>query len=230
MAGVLRWRRGLCYRCAKAMTHEPMTAEAGTGSASLRVAVVLLAAGLSTRMGDRNKLLIEIDGQPLVRRTALAYLATGADVHVVVGHEAARVCGALAGLPVTIIHNPRYADGQPASARAGLDSLQGDHDAVVMALADQPALTAADIGDLLRAFADSDRTRILIPHYGGRRGNPVVFPADIIARIVASGPHAACRGFIDDNPQLVKRHEAANDHVLIDIDAPEDLRACDSWK
>jgi molybdenum cofactor cytidylyltransferase len=206
------------------MMTETMLTEALAGEASLRAVVVLLAAGLSTRMGDRNKLLIEIGGQPLVRRTALAYLATCADVRVVVGHEAERVRAALAGLPVAFIDNPRYADGQPASARAGLDALQGDHDAVVMALADQAALTAADIRDLLRAFADSDRTRIIIPYYGGQRGNPVVFPADIIARIVASGPHVSCRGFIDDAPHLVRRHEAANDHVLIDIDAPDDLR------
>lgn len=199
--------------------------EAGTDEASLRAAVVLLAAGLSTRMGGRNKLLIEIGGQPLVRRTALVYLASGADVRVVVGHEAGRVRAALAGLRVAFVDNPRYADGQPSSARAGLESLRGDHDAVVMALADQPALTTADIRDLLRVFADSDRKRIVIPYYGGQRGNPVVFPADIIARIVASGPRAACRNFIDDNPQLVRRHEAANDHFVIDVDAPDDLRA-----
>jgi molybdenum cofactor cytidylyltransferase len=213
------------------MTTKAMITEARTGEASLRVAVVLLAAGLSTRMGERNKLLIEIGGHPLVRRTALAYLATGADLRVVVGHEAGRTRAALAGLPVTFADNPRYADGQSSSVRAGLESLHGDrdaaaaYDAVVMALADQAALTAADISDLLRVFADSDRTRIIIPCYKGQRGNPVVFPAAIIARIVASGPHAVCRSFIDDNPQLVRRYEAANDHVLIDIDAPDDLVA-----
>jgi molybdenum cofactor cytidylyltransferase len=203
---------------------------AHTREESLRAVVVLLAAGLSSRMGGRNKLLIDIDGQSLVRRTALAYLATGVEVRVVVGHEADLVRLALTDLPVAFVDNPRYAEGQPTSVRAGLDSLRGGHEAVVIGLADQAALTAADITGLLRAFADSDRRRVLVPYYGDQRGNPVVFPAGIIAGIVASGRNASCRGFIDNNPHLVTRHEAVNDHFVIDIDTPDDLVARAHWR
>ena len=190
----------------------------------VRVAVVLLAAGLSSRMGARNKLLIDIEGEPLVRRTARTYLAAAADVHAVVGHEAAAVRAALAGLPLTFVENPRYAEGQQTSVRAGLDALTYGYDAVLVALADQAALTPADIRDLLRAFAEGRRDRILIPFHQGQRGNPVLFPAEIIDQIRASGRNAACRKFIDANPQLTRHYEAASGHFVIDIDTPDDLQ------
>ena len=192
---------------------------------ALRAAVVLLAAGLSSRMGARNKLLIDIEGEPLVRRMARTYLAAGADVLAVVGHEAAAVRAALADLPLTFVENPRFAEGQQTSVRAGLDSLPDGYDAVLVGLADQAALTPADIGDLLGAFAEGRRDRILIPFYKGQRGNPVLFPATIIAAIRAGGRSAAARKFIDANPQLTQHFEAVSDHFIIDIDTPDDLRS-----
>src|SRR6516162_7098517 len=75
-----------------------------------KAAAVLLAAGLSRRMAGRNKLLIEILGEPLVRRSAKVYLAAGADVYVVLGHEGDLVREALAGLPLSFVENPQYAE------------------------------------------------------------------------------------------------------------------------
>jgi len=203
-------------------TNKPGSA---TQNAQLDVAVVLLAAGLSRRMGARNKLLINIEGEPLVRRVARTYLATGAQVYVVLGHEAERVRAALDDLTLTFIENPHFAEGQASSVRTGIDGLSGNHDVVLVALADQIALNAEDIGGLLQAFAESDRGSILVPYYNQRRGNPVAFPGKLVADMAASGRHAACREFIDDNPQLVRRYEAANDHFVTDIDTPEDLAA-----
>lgn len=186
---------------------------------------VLLAAGLSRRMGERNKLLIGIAGEPLVRRTAKVYLGAAVDVHVVLGHEGGLVRKALAGLPLTFVENPRYAEGRASSVRAGVESLQGGHDAVLVALADQAALTSTDIAALTGAFADSGKDRILVPYYQDRRGNPVLFPMSLIAAMRAKGRDAASRGFIDNNPALVARYEAANDRFVTDIDTPEDLAA-----
>ena len=193
--------------------------------ADLKVAVVLLAAGLSRRMGERNKLLVEIGGEPLVRRTARRFLAAGVDVYAVIGHEAEAVRAALAGLPLSFVENPNFAEGKASSARAGVDAVPTGYDVMLVSPADLPLLTPADIEDLLRAFAMSGRDRILIPFFGDQRGNPVVFPARLIAEMRSSGRNVACRKFIDANPQLTQRYEAANDHFVTDIDTPEDLWA-----
>jgi molybdenum cofactor cytidylyltransferase len=192
-------------------------------SETIEVAAVLLAAGLSRRMGERNKLLIEIGGEPLVRRTAKAYLAANVKVHAVLGHEAERVREALADLPLTFVMNPRYEEGQPTSVLAGLDSIPGSPELILIALADQAALAPDDLAGLVCAFAESDRTRILIPFYKDQRGNPVAFPATIIAEVRAGGRNAACRAFIDRHPELIRRYEAPNGHFTIDIDTPADL-------
>jgi molybdenum cofactor cytidylyltransferase len=197
----------------------------GEGVAEIKAAAVLLAAGLSRRMGERNKLLIEIEGEPLVRRTAKAYLAAGVEVHVVLGHEAEQVRAVLQDLAIAFVHNPDYAEGQPTSVRAGIDGLPAGHTAILVALADQAALTADDIRGLLNAFAAGGGNCILVPYYQGRRGNPVVFPASLVREMRSQGRNAASRGFIDGNPELVYRYEAPNDHTVIDVDTPDDVIA-----
>jgi molybdenum cofactor cytidylyltransferase len=191
----------------------------------IKTAAVLLAAGLSRRMGERNKLLIEIDGEPLVRRTAKAYLDAGVAVHAVLGHEAEQVGAALGDLPVAFISNPHYAEGQPTSIQAGIESLDSGYAAVIIALADQAALTADDIKDLVKAFVADGGRRILVPYHQGRRGNPVIFPVNLIEEMCTLGRNAVPRSFIDNNPDLVYRYEAANDHAVIDIDTPDDVIA-----
>jgi molybdenum cofactor cytidylyltransferase len=189
----------------------------------LKAAAVLLAAGLSRRMGERNKLLIEIGGEPLVRRTAKVYLAAGVDVHAVLGFEAREVRAALEGLPVSFVTNPRYEEGQQSSVRAGVESLPEGYDVILVALADQPALAPADIASLLDAFAACGGDRIIVPFFQGLRGNPVAFPARLAASLRAAGKNAVSRAFIDNNPQLIEQYEAADERFIIDIDTPEDL-------
>jgi molybdenum cofactor cytidylyltransferase len=189
----------------------------------LKFTAVLLAAGLSSRMGGRNKLLIDFGGEALVRRVVRAYLEAGARVHVVLGHEAELVQAALTALPVAFVDNPRYMEGQAVSVRAGLASVGTDCDAVLVALGDQAALTAEDVRALLQAFTHSDRSHALIPFHRGQRGNPVVFPLAIARRMLAESEGISGRNFLNAHPELVLRYEAENDHFIRDIDTPEDL-------
>jgi len=81
----------------------------------MAIAGILLAAGSATRMG-RNKLLLELDGEPLVRRAARRALEAGLDpLLVVVGHEAAAVRAALSGLGCRFVDNPEWRRGQTSS-------------------------------------------------------------------------------------------------------------------
>ncbi len=187
------------------------------------MAAVLLAAGLSRRMGERNKLLIEIGEEPLVRRTAKVYLAAGIDVHAVLGFEAEKVRAALEGLPIAFVINPHYEEGQQSSVRAGVESLAPGYDTILVALADQAALTPADIAGLLDAFASYGGERIVVPFFQGLRGNPVAFPASLAAGMRTSGKNAVSRAFIDSNPQLIEQYEAGHERFIIDIDTPENL-------
>src|SRR4051794_5950231 len=103
-----------------------------------RVAALVLAAGSSARMG-RPKQLLDWDGRPLVRAAAeVALAARLSPLLVVVGGAAAEVANALEDLPLRIVANPDYANGQSTSLRAGISALDSDTDAVVVLLGDQP--------------------------------------------------------------------------------------------
>jgi molybdenum cofactor cytidylyltransferase len=185
---------------------------------------VVLAAGTGRRMGGRLKPLIECDGVPLVRRVALALHEAGAaEVVVVVGHRAAEVAAALDPLPVRCVVNEAYADGRTTSVRAGLTALAPNCAPVIIALADQPLLTAADVATLLEAYASCGGARAMVPRVGDLRGHPVILGAGVREEILAAGDGFGVRQWLDANPTLVAWFDSDNVHYVTDVDRPEDL-------
>src|SRR4029079_4555412 len=130
----------------------PPKANAATPAQRARVAGIILAAGRSSRMGAMNKLLIPLDGKPMVRRAAEAVLAAQlSPVLVVTGHQRGEVEEALKGLPVRFLNNKDFAAGMSTSLRVGLDAVPGECDAALVALGDMPLITAGEIGQLVNA-------------------------------------------------------------------------------
>jgi molybdenum cofactor cytidylyltransferase len=151
----------------------------------------------------------------------LLYRELGMRLTVVTGRDNREVAAALAGLDCRLVANPDADDGQHTSVRAGLLATPLAAPGVVVALADQPLLTAADIGALVAAFAGDGGDRICVPRFGGKRGNPVIFPAGVVRRLREPGALPP-RGFIDTHPELVAWFEATSDHFTRDVDTPED--------
>jgi molybdenum cofactor cytidylyltransferase len=194
---------------------------------SERIVAILLAAGRSQRMGNRNKLLMEVGGQPMVRRAAETLLQSRArEVIAVLGHDRRPVAAALAGLPLRIVVNGDYASGQMSSVHAGVAAIADDPTGIVVALADQPALEPTDVDFLVDAFLALPEPKILVPVYGGQRGNPIVLPGMQRQALEAGGVNFGCRNLIERHPEAVVRIEAPNPHYVQDIDTPA---AYDAW-
>ena len=192
-----------------------------------RIVAILLAAGQSTRMGGRNKLLLEVGGEPMVRRVAATLLASRIDaVIAVLGHGHAAVVEALGGLPLRTVVNPDHAAGQMRSVRAGIAAIDGDPAAIVVALADQPSLEPADIDFLIDAFLALPEPKILIPVHGRQRGNPIVLPGAQRRTLLDGGINFGCRNLIERHPEAVARIAAPNPHYVQDIDTPA---AYEAW-
>ncbi|MDP2079501.1 MAG: nucleotidyltransferase family protein [Pseudotabrizicola sp.] len=186
-------------------------------------AAIVLAGGLSRRMGAENKLLLPLGGQPLLRHAIAACIAaTDAPVTVVTGHEATAIAAALEGLPVHLVHNPDFADGQMTSLATGLRAVP-DAAATLIALADQPLLDAASLDWLFTAFAGAGGTKITIPLRGEDRGNPIVVPLHLMPDLQADRRNPGCRKFTRDHPELVHWALTGNPAFFTDVDLPEDL-------
>ena len=155
-----------------------------------RVAVLLLAAGRSTRMGGPNKLLQEADGAPLVVHAVKAALASQAvEVVVVLGHMADQVQAAIEQArrretrKLRFVTNPDFADGLSTSVRTGIAALGKDIDAAIVQLGDMPGVSAALLDRLMAAFSPVEGRSICVPTVGGKRGNPVLWERRFFAEI-----------------------------------------------
>jgi len=182
---------------------------------------ILLAAGESRRMGSVNKLTLPVAGQPLLRRTAETLLQAGLqELVVVVGHEQQTARELLSGLPLQIVCNDNYTEGQMTSVHCGMRALQQACDAVLVCLADLPLMAAEDLRQLTDAFAHCP-TSVLVPTYRGERGNPIVLAYEHRQKILAGDRNLGCKRLIQKHPELVTALEMDNDHLVFDLDTPE---------
>jgi len=185
--------------------------------------VILLAAGLSRRMGEANKLLLDINGTPMVRHMAELYVSLFASLTIVTGYEADKIKAALSGLNDSFVHNQKFETGQQSSIRSGLSAIPLKGEGVLIALADQPYLTEDDIRNYAEAFLASSRDKIFIPYFEDERGNPVIFPVSILKKMKAIGDPINYRKFVDENPHLTTKYQAPTRHFVEDIDTQDDL-------
>lgn len=173
-------------------------------------------------MGGPNKLLLLVDGRPVVRRAVETVLAAGFDpVVIVTGDPAAGVLAALKGLPVRPVHNPDANLGMSSSIAAGVRAV-GVVDGVAIVLGDMPWLTLADIAALRDAFVAS-RDGVCVPVAGGRRGNPVIWPARLLDDLLRLTGDTGARGLLERFSEAVREVPVEGTGVLRDVDVPEDL-------
>lgn len=181
---------------------------------------VILAAGRSTRM-DGNKLLAEWQGRPLVRHAVQAAVASRArPVLVVVGHQADGVRAALAGLAVTFVDNPAFAEGMASSLRAGIAALPATAAGVLVGLGDMPLLKPDHYDRLLDAFTPD--AAAVLPVVNGRRGHPVLLARALFSQVMTLTGDEGARRLLTGGVVEVGIDDPA---VLRDVDTPEALRA-----
>lgn len=182
------------------------------------IAGVVLASGMSRRFGAANKLLMPIEGEPMVRRTVRAYVEAGLQpVIVVVGYEAERVAGALAELPVQIVHNPEFAQGQSRALRRGVAALPSEVGAAVIGVADQPFLTL----DVLQALIHRYRVTpavVVASRYAGQRGNPVLFARDVFAELGQVEGDRGGRAVLQAHESEIAWADFGDARLALDID------------
>lgn len=180
----------------------------------------MLAAGLSTRMGENKLLLPWHDGRSIVAHVTRQFLLADIDTIVVTGRDARQVRAALAGLSVRCIHNPDFATGgMLSSLQAGLRALPENVAAAFVQPADMPGLSMAVIKRLAREYVVDWS---VAPCHNGRRGHPLLLDRSRWAAMLALAAPAMPREALDKSRlRLLPLDEPG---VLVDVDTPEAYR------
>jgi molybdenum cofactor cytidylyltransferase len=188
-----------------------------------RIAAVLLAAGAAQRYGS-PKQLAEVDGQPLIRRSAQAALDAGLDLLVVTGAHAAPAATALDGIEATLLYNADWADGMGRSIGIAFRYLYAQmwHDHAVVCLADQPLIGAAQLRRLLATHLHAEGG-ITAAWHGATFGPPCAFARRWFERLAAfDGPQGA-RALLTQHAEALARVDMPE--AACDVDTPADLAA-----
>jgi molybdenum cofactor cytidylyltransferase len=183
------------------------------------VAGVVLAAGASSRFGEPKQLLTW-RGETLIRHVVKTGLKAGLEpLMVVTGEEDSKIRANLDNLPVKVVNNPAWREGQSTSLRTGLLELPREVGAVVFLLADQPLIPVP----LIRALVDlhaSGLHPLVAPIVDGKRANPVLFDRITFSDLLAQTGDVGGRGlFSKYQPSWVPWHDS---RPLLDVDTPED--------
>ena len=191
-----------------------------------RIAALLLAAGSSRRMGGANKLLADINGEPMVRVSARNMVATGLRPLIVVTKpDLDEIQDALSGLDARFVFNPDHQEGLSTSLRAGLAAVPAEADGVVVALADMPLVGPEVVRRLVAGFNPVEGRAICVPVHQGQRGNPVLFGRRFFPEMLALSGDQGAKAIIDRHAEDVAEIEAGSQAIFTDFDTPESLAA-----
>ncbi len=181
---------------------------------------IVLAAGLSRRMGQA-KLLLDWGGRPVIRRVVEQVAAGGVDeLIVIVGHEAAAIREALKGLPARFVQNPEPEAGQASSIACGVSALAPSVQAALVVLGDQPAVPSEVIPRLLLTFRRAGKS-IVAPVYGGVQGTPVLFASAVFPELRNLTGDRGARGVVEKDDDRVAT-VPFDLPIPADLDTPED--------
>lgn len=184
------------------------------------IAGILLAAGTSSRMG-RNKLLFEVAGECLLRRSARLALEGGlSPLVVVLGHEPEKAWREIEDLPCRRALNPLYEQGINSSLKSGVMAVPPEPRAAMVLLADMPFVTPEMIAALIARYRATEAP-LVISDYEGVNAPPMLYDRSLFSELLTMTGEGCGR-------QVVKRHRheaevlAWPTAALADLDVPED--------
>ncbi len=195
------------------------------------ISCVLLAAGLSSRMEGRNKLLMSLKGKIILAHTLEALLACDADeVIVVLGYQSKEIKFFIDSnnYEVKTVYNKHFATGLTSSVKAGVEIVSSEADGIMICLADMPFIKPDQYNQIIKGFkkaVKSNPDTIIVPYYHGKWGNPVIFSAAHKSEILSHKKMEGCKGLIKSNPQNVIEINLNIKSITQDIDTQEEFES-----
>lgn len=188
-----------------------------------KIAALILAAGLSSRMSE-FKPLLRFGTKTVLERVVEAFWYAGvADVRVVVGHRDHELIPMLQQRNVRWIKNERYQEGMLSSVKAGVASIEQDIDGFFVTPVDIPLVRTSTVTALVDTFQKSEKL-ICYPNFLGRRGHPPLISTQYHEEILLWDKPGGLKGFLREKEALAIDVNVEDECILLDMDTLEDYQ------
>ena len=188
------------------------------------IPAVVLAAGLSTRMGRSKPLLPLGDGDTFVSRIVRSFLAAGVDdVVVVLGYDADAVASSLieSGVAARFVINDGFQSGQLSSVLRGLNAIDRPGvSAMLLTLVDVPLVSPATIRTVIERYRRT-HAPIVRPVRGDEHGHPVLIDRSLFSLLRTADPSTGAKPIVRDHVSAAGDVVVDDDGAFFDIDTPD---------
>lgn len=186
-----------------------------------KVSAIVLAAGLSRRMGKVNKMGLLFQGKPIVHHVIDQLESSQSFETIIVTSEVSNEL-----FPDhKVVMNEQYETGMTSSIQAGVKATSTGADGFMICLGDQPLINTEDYNELINAFSDhltNNHRAIILPTFEGKKGNPVIFSSHYKNDILNHQHPEGCKGIVQANKDHLVSRALNNSAILLDVDQPED--------
>ena len=185
------------------------------------IAAIVLAAGMSQRMG-KPKLLLKLNGDTIIEHIIKELQQSSVDsIIVVLGHNPQPLKELLSSYSVKTVINENYKEGMTSSFKVGLNEVKDTADAALLVLGDQPFISHTLINKLIDTYKKTSEAKIVSPIYEGKKGHPVLFDKSLFDEILSLPPDKYIREVIHNHYDELATIPWDKGTIL-DIDTPED--------
>jgi molybdenum cofactor cytidylyltransferase len=187
-----------------------------------RFAVVILAAGFSSRM-KQLKPLLSLGEATITDVIVSTFQSLSVQVFLVVGNRKEEVISGINSRGVTIVYNPDFEKGMFSSIQAGIKQLGKEYQAFFILPVDIPLVEAVTIKKIMDAGIAHPQS-IIYPIFTGKRGHPPLIPSGLIPEILAWKQDGGLKAYLKSKEQLAINLPVNDSFILFDIDTPEDYK------
>lgn len=186
------------------------------------ISVIVLAAGTSSRMGKKNKLLLPWKSQTVIESVIDELLAANlGEIIVVLGHEKSALQKRLNNRKVKLVDNPNYSQGMGTSLVVGIQAAHPQSKGFMICLGDLPLIQTSDYQHIARHFKDklnSNPKSMLIPTFEGKWGHPKVFSSIYRERLLQQSGDQGAKNILRNSAAHIHELPFPHDCILQDID------------
>ncbi len=190
---------------------------------SHHIPAIILAAGMSTRMG-KPKMLLPF-GEKSIIETVIKQVNNSAlsQTYVVLGSDNEALSNKIQGLNTQNLLNTNYEEGMLSSVQCGLKSLPETTEAVMVLLGDQPMISSSVMDKMITRYKHTDK-EILIASHQGKRGHPILIGSRYFKEILEFTSDQSLRDILENHPYDLEEMETENSEILRDIDTEQDYQ------